>query len=180
MKFRHVALGGMLSMVLAVPTFSQAADNAQRSGSDQSTTQSDNSSSQTSNQASENSSGKNQVAQVSKEGRDSIKKVQDKLKHRGYYDGKVDGVWGPQSTAALKKYQQDKDIQASGTMDEKTADKLGLNKSEFSAFEEAVGQSGAQGSNPQSQNSSQGSGGNASQSGNANSPSEQQSPSNTQ
>lgn len=178
MKFRHVALGGMLSMVLAVPTFSQAADNTQQSGSDQSTTQSDSSSSQTNNQASENSSG-NQVAQVSKEGRDSIKKVQDKLKHRGYYDGKVDGVWGPQSTAALKKYQQDKDIQASGTMDEKTADKLGLNKSEFSAFEEAVGQSGAQGANPQSQNSNQGSSGNASQSGNANSPSEQQSPSST-
>jgi N-acetylmuramoyl-L-alanine amidase len=171
----------MLSVALAVPTFSQADDNAQQKGSDQNSAQSDNSSSQTSNsnQASESSSGKNQVAQVSKEGRDSIKKVQDKLKHRGYYDGKVDGVWGPKSTAALKKYQQDKDIQASGTMDEKTADKLGLNKSEFSAFEEAVGQqSGAQGSNPQSQGSgSQGSGQNSNQSGSSNSPSEQQNPS---
>lgn len=154
MKFQSVVLASAFSMVLAVPAISQGAADAQQGGSNQGTTQSGNSSQagnsspQSTNQANGNSSDSNQVAQASsKDEQKAIKKVQRKLKRRGYLRGKVDGVWGQDSVAALKKYQQEKDIQASGTMDKQTADKLGLSQSEFSKFEAAVGQqSGSRGS----------------------------------
>jgi len=114
MKFGQVATGGLLSVLLAVPIYVQAANQSNQS---------------------QVSSDQDQAA---------VMTVQKKLKDDGDYNGKIDGMWGRQSVDALKKYQKDKDLQASGTMDQKTADKLDLSKPEFSAFEEALEQGHAQ------------------------------------
>ena len=144
MKAQGVIFGSMLLVILTTPAYPQGdAPEHQDSGQNMS---------QSGNSAGATSTSSNQAAQVNgAEAQSVIKTVQRELTRRGYYRGRVDGLWGPRSTAALKKYQQAKDLQATGVMDQQTADKLGLKPSEFSAFEGAAGQqSGAQGSQMQS------------------------------
>ena len=45
---------------------------------------------------------------------DAVEKLQRKLKNLGYYDGYVDGTYGPGTTAAVKAYQQDHNLKADG------------------------------------------------------------------
>jgi len=185
MKFQSIVLASALSMVVAVPAFSQGGADTQQGGSDQSSSQSGTSSSEPSdsssqsNQAGQSSSSSGQSNQVSaNDARQSIKNVQVKLKQGGYYRGRVDGVWGPRSAAALKKFQQAQSLQASGTMDQQTAQKMGLSSSDLAAFEAAAGQpSGGQGSQgsqgSQSTPSEQNSNGSSDQSGKSGSDSTQ-------
>ena len=39
--------------------------------------------------------------------KDQVKAEQQKLLELGYYNGEIDGKWGPQSKAALDAYEQD-------------------------------------------------------------------------
>jgi len=70
----------------------------------------------------------------------AIRAVQEKLNAEGYNVGKADGIWGPRSAAALRKYQQDKGLKATGRLDQETAKGLELEEGEFAAFENALGQ----------------------------------------
>lgn len=148
MKIRQVAVGGVLSVLLALSAFSQAADESQQGGSsrDQATTQSQADTAQPSADQAQTSSGAadqpSQSQQASNQNPSPVKSVQTRLKEEGYYKGKVDGFWGAKSAKALKKYQKHEDIHASGKMDQQTADKLGLSQGEFAAFEETVKQQG--------------------------------------
>lgn len=58
---------------------------------------------------------------------DEVKKLQQKLFDLGYDIGKsgVDGIFGPKTLEALKKFQKDAKIKPSGIFDQKTFDKLG-------------------------------------------------------
>lgn len=58
---------------------------------------------------------------------DEVKKLQQKLFDLGYDIGKsgVDGIFGPKTLDALKKFQKDAKIEPSGIFNEKTFDKLG-------------------------------------------------------
>lgn len=51
-----------------------------------------------------------------REGADSmtIKQKQWQLYYLGYYGGKIDGIWGPQSKAAAVRFQKDFDLNAGG------------------------------------------------------------------
>jgi hypothetical protein len=51
--------------------------------------------------------------------------AQQRLKDRGYYSGPVDGVMGPRTAAALRAYQRDHGLSATGRLDSKTASALG-------------------------------------------------------
>jgi peptidoglycan hydrolase-like protein with peptidoglycan-binding domain len=42
------------------------------------------------------------------------------------YQGKIDGVWGPRTEAALRQYQSRNGLDVTGTVDDRTAEKLGL------------------------------------------------------
>ncbi len=55
------------------------------------------------------------------------KQVQQKLKDLGYYTGSIDGVIGPISIAAIKKFQKDNGLVVDGIVGTKTAAKLHLN-----------------------------------------------------
>jgi len=55
-----------------------------------------------------------------------LRKVQQSLNDQGYDAGKVDGKWGPQTSAALKKFQGDHNLDATGRIDAQTLTALGI------------------------------------------------------
>jgi peptidoglycan hydrolase-like protein with peptidoglycan-binding domain len=56
----------------------------------------------------------------------SVLSVQDKLRQAGVYTGRIDGVWGTDSQAALERFQQTKQLQVTGQLNQATAATLGL------------------------------------------------------
>ena len=52
------------------------------------------------------------------------KQIQQKLKDLGYYKGKIDGIIGKQSIAAIKSFQRDNGLKVDGIFGPKTASKL--------------------------------------------------------
>jgi peptidoglycan hydrolase-like protein with peptidoglycan-binding domain len=62
---------------------------------------------------------------------DALMRVQDRLRQLGVYGGRVDGVWGPDSQAALERFQQSRGLQVTGQLNEATAATLGLRPAEL-------------------------------------------------
>ncbi len=60
---------------------------------------------------------------------DQVKQIQGKLKQQGYDVGQVDGKLGPNTQQALRQFQEDKGIQASGQPDQQTLAALNTNPS---------------------------------------------------
>ncbi len=56
----------------------------------------------------------------------TVSAVQSELAKLGYYNGVVDGVLGDQTEAALARYQQDRDLSVTGTLNPDTVQSLGL------------------------------------------------------
>ena len=56
------------------------------------------------------------------------KSAQQKLKDDGYYNGKVDGIDGPMTHAAVRKYQQSQNLTVNGRLDRETCNSLGVRK----------------------------------------------------
>lgn len=56
----------------------------------------------------------------------SVKQVQEKLSEQGYDVGPVDGIFGPKTQQALRKFQQDKGVQPTGQIDSQTMAALGI------------------------------------------------------
>jgi peptidoglycan hydrolase-like protein with peptidoglycan-binding domain len=52
--------------------------------------------------------------------------VQLALRKRGYYSGPIDGDIGPGTQAAIRAYQRDHNMRASGTIGNSLLDRLGL------------------------------------------------------
>lgn len=127
MKFPQVALGGLLSLALVMPAYSQPPDDVQPDGPDQNMIQPDD---QEDAPAESQSSDAQRV----------IMDVQSKLNDQGYSSDDGAGQWGSSSAAALQQYQEDHGLQPSGDLDPDTAASLGMSLGEFSAFEAAVGQ----------------------------------------
>ena len=56
----------------------------------------------------------------------TVRQAQERLKQLGYEVGEADGIWGPQTQAALRQYQQKEGLTASGELDSRTIAELGL------------------------------------------------------
>jgi peptidoglycan hydrolase-like protein with peptidoglycan-binding domain len=56
----------------------------------------------------------------------TIQGAQERLKALGYDPGAADGVMGTKAIAALKRFQSDKDLPISGTLDRRTLDALSV------------------------------------------------------
>jgi peptidoglycan hydrolase-like protein with peptidoglycan-binding domain len=52
--------------------------------------------------------------------------IQEKLQQAGVYAGRADGVWGPESQAALERFQQTRNLQVTGQLNQATAATLGI------------------------------------------------------
>lgn len=57
---------------------------------------------------------------------EEVRQAQKKLNDLGYQTGHVDGVFGPRTQAAVRNFQQAKNIAVTGQLDEKTTNALGL------------------------------------------------------
>lgn len=60
----------------------------------------------------------------------TIRDAQQALKDKGFDPGPVDGVNGPATRAAVKKYQAQQNITPDGVLGEKTLDSLGVKRAE--------------------------------------------------
>jgi len=57
---------------------------------------------------------------------DEVRKAQQALKNKGYDPGKISGTLDTETQQAVRKFQQDNNLLATGILDEKTAAKLGI------------------------------------------------------
>ncbi len=55
-----------------------------------------------------------------------MKKLQENLRDKGYYNGQIDGVAGPQTRAGIRRYQKSEGLPITGRVDAGTAGKLGV------------------------------------------------------
>jgi hypothetical protein len=55
-----------------------------------------------------------------------VRQVQRVLAQRGFYDGRVDGVWGPRTTTAIRRYQRSEGNEPTGMLTTTTLDNLGI------------------------------------------------------
>lgn len=62
-----------------------------------------------------------------------VKNIQTKLKQWGYYDGKIDGIFGSKTLAAVKKFQQKNGLTVDGIVGQKTLNALGISSSSNSS-----------------------------------------------
>lgn len=58
-----------------------------------------------------------------------VRKIQEKLKRWGYYNGSVDGVYGSKTEAAVKKFQKNNGLTADGIAGKATLAAMGINSS---------------------------------------------------
>ena len=57
---------------------------------------------------------------------EDVKQVQRHLQQHGFYNGNIDGIAGPKTRSALRDFQQQQGLAATGTWNSETADALGL------------------------------------------------------
>ncbi|MCS6929904.1 MAG: peptidoglycan-binding protein [Saprospiraceae bacterium] len=55
-----------------------------------------------------------------------IRRIQEALKVRGYYSGRIDGTMNAQTRAAIQQFQQENDLPADGNIDLETLQALGV------------------------------------------------------
>ena len=56
----------------------------------------------------------------------AVQSVQSSLRQAGVYSGRIDGIWGADSQAALERFQQAHQLQVTGQLNQATAATLGL------------------------------------------------------
>ncbi len=64
--------------------------------------------------------------------RGEVREVQQALNKDGFKPGPTDGRWGNETENAVKQFQQSKQLQATGQLNEQTVADLGLDASKFS------------------------------------------------
>src|SRR5687767_12689402 len=65
------------------------------------------------------------VTPVLAQDRAAVENAQKTLKEKGHFSGTVDGVMGPQTTAAVRAYQQAEGMEVTGKLDATTIARLG-------------------------------------------------------
>jgi peptidoglycan hydrolase-like protein with peptidoglycan-binding domain len=68
----------------------------------------------------------------------AVQAVQERLRSAGAYNGAVDGVWGPDSAAALQQFQSSHQLQVTGQLNQATAQSLGIDLGSLLGTQQAV------------------------------------------
>lgn len=63
-------------------------------------------------------------APVAQDPLSAVRQAQERLNQLGYAAGTPDGLVGPKTRAALRRFQQEKGLKVTGVLDSATADKL--------------------------------------------------------
>jgi peptidoglycan hydrolase-like protein with peptidoglycan-binding domain len=77
----------------------------------------------------EPSSGINSTQRATSPSTSAVRRAQDELKDEGYYKGQINGVQGPRMRAAVRQFQRDWKIPATGHLNQKTLRTLGVRAS---------------------------------------------------
>jgi peptidoglycan endopeptidase LytE len=78
-------------------------------------------------------------AQAPVSSRSMVRSAQQQLKSSGYYTGKIDGIDGRMTRAAIRKYQADNNLTVTGRLDTDTLQKLGVQQPGGEASRSAAG-----------------------------------------
>jgi peptidoglycan hydrolase-like protein with peptidoglycan-binding domain len=116
---RKIAIALLATTMISAPVF--AASNSQMKQ-------------QQTNQTQQNQQPKQQQAAQDNQTqqnlpRREIRQAQQALNKDGFKVGRADGRWGPETENALKQFQQSKQIEPSGQLDQQTMADLGLDTS---------------------------------------------------
>ena len=65
---------------------------------------------------------------------DEVSAIQNVLKNKGYYTGKVDGIFGSKTLAAVKNFQRDYGLTVDGIVGPKTLKALGLSSASTAGY----------------------------------------------
>ena len=76
-------------------------------------------------------------------GDEKVKAAQQALKEKGHDPGDVDGKMGPKTQAALRDYQKAQGMQATGRLDAKTMQSLGMDGTKTSSADQSSGSGSA-------------------------------------
>ena len=78
--------------------------------------------------------------------RSEIRKVQETLRNKGHYDGKIDGVFGLRTRASIRAYQKAENLPITGQVDARTAEGLGVRPEASWDNSSSIGQQGGRSS----------------------------------
>ena len=73
---------------------------------------------------------------------DMVRQVQQNLTQAGTYKGRADGVWGPQTEAAVRDYQQQHNLSATGQLDQPTLSAMNLGTNDNQSYNQTNDSSG--------------------------------------
>jgi peptidoglycan hydrolase-like protein with peptidoglycan-binding domain len=79
------------------------------------------------NQPQPNQQASNQPIQPQQLSRSGVRQIQQALAKKGFHTGRADGFWGPRTSSALRSFQQAKNIQGNGEINQQTLSQLGVN-----------------------------------------------------
>lgn len=125
---RKLLLATVASMALTVPAFAQNAPGPDRS---QQPTQMQQEPAQPPPQGMQGPSTGQQQAAISPSrlNRTQVRNIQQALDSKGFSTRATDGRWGPETEAALRKFQQQQNIGGDGQLNHETLAALGVNLS---------------------------------------------------
>lgn len=149
---RRTSLFIALASALSLPAF--AGQPGQKHSAQISQTESSQSRGASQQGSQQQSSSQQEGSQRQAHSPDVVKQVQEKLSAEGH-KVTTDGKMGPQTQAALKEYQQQNGLQATGQIDQETLAKLGIESGSAATGGSSSGtsRSGAQGSGSSSSGS---------------------------
>lgn len=132
---KRVMLAAVASIALSLPAMAQSNDtNAMQPNNQSQTSQSQTSSQPQHNQSQTGGNQQNGQARQQAENRinpsslnkEQIRQIQMTLNKKGFDAKRVDGIWGPETEAALKDFQQQQHLQGSGHLTQQTLGALGV------------------------------------------------------
>jgi peptidoglycan hydrolase-like protein with peptidoglycan-binding domain len=127
MTMKKLLLATVATMALSVPAFAQ---NTPRSG-DQTPQPSQMQQQPAKPQGMQGTANGQQQAAISPSrlNRTEVRHIQQALDTKGFSTRRADGRWGPETEAALRKFQQQQNIQGDGQLNHETLAALGVNLS---------------------------------------------------
>ncbi len=67
-----------------------------------------------------------QTSEAQRYPREIVRQTQATLNARGFYSGRVDGVWGPKTSRAVRQFQAARGLPVTGSLEPRTIKALGL------------------------------------------------------
>ncbi|MDP3416842.1 peptidoglycan-binding protein [Falsiroseomonas sp.] len=62
-----------------------------------------------------------------------VRNIQTRLRTLGFYEGGIDGLWGPATQTAIERFQQSRSLQVTGQLTPVTASAMGLDPNNLEA-----------------------------------------------